>query len=88
MAKWMYVQPHIVGNPESGYSEAYSSDLRLLNTRRLAWRHGLRTVGSDDFLVAKHDGERVVELYWGDTEPARDDADEVAAVNREFGWLA
>lgn len=83
---WIYVQPHIVGNPERGYATTYSSDVEHCKTRDEAWQHGCWKVGSDDFLIAAMEGGRCVGLYFDKKGPKRRSAKEVRQVNEEFGW--
>jgi hypothetical protein len=79
MAEFIVVMPRIEGNPERGYGCAYYSDLKRLPSVEQAVSHGcLELAQSDDFLIGKVDGARLVSLQW--MEEVRDDRDELVDV--------
>lgn len=79
MSEFIVVMPRIEGNPERGYSTVYYSDLKRQPSVEQAVSHGcLELAQSDDFLVGKIDGQRLVSLQWMDE--VRDDRDELINV--------
>jgi hypothetical protein len=84
---FIYIQAHVYGNPENGYTIGYTSDMVPCGTLRSAYRRACQTLGHDDFIVGEFDGESVIALFNGPTkEDARDlDAEELRNINDEFG---
>jgi hypothetical protein len=79
---FIYVAPHVVGTAESwGY--CYDTDFVKNDTRELAQKHGERTLGHDDFLVAELTDGKFVALYSGNEK--RTDPKELERINKEFG---
>jgi len=83
-AEYLVVTPRIEGNPEIGYDTYYYSDNKRLYDVPCAIRHGVVVLDqSDDFLIGKVDGKRLVSLQW--MERVRDDPDELADVAEQLG---
>lgn len=79
MAEFIVVMPRIEGNPERGYGHVYYSDLKRSPSVEQVIRHGAVDLDqSDDFLIGKVDGQRLVSLQWMDE--VRDDRDELINV--------
>lgn len=58
------VQPHIVGNPEAGYSQTWSSHGKHYQTLKEAISAGFSDFGSDDFNVVVIRHGRLVAKLW------------------------
>jgi len=79
MSEFIVVMPRIEGNPERGYGHVYYSDLKRLPSVEQAVSHGcLELAQSDDFLIGKVEGQRLVSLQW--MEEVRDDRAELINV--------
>jgi hypothetical protein len=76
VSEFIVVLPRIEGNPEMGYDHVYYSDLKRLPSVEQAVSHGcLELAQSDDFLIGKVDGPKLVSLQWMDE--VRDDRHEL-----------
>lgn len=85
--EYIVVMPRIEGNPEVGYEECYYSDSKRFLTLRQVIRHGMNDLcQSDDFLIGKVNGNKLLSLQW--MEELRDDRDEVEAAARCLGLSA
>lgn len=85
MSEYIVVMCRIEGNPERGYGEVYYSDLKRFPTVVGVVHHGMGELEqSDDFLIGKLDGNKLVSLQW--MEEARDDRDEVEHVAEQLGF--
>lgn len=82
--EYIVIMPRIEGNPEIGYSTAYYSDMKRCQTMRGVIRHGsVDLEQSDDFLIGKVDGNRLVKLQWMDE--IRDDESELENAAKGLG---
>jgi len=82
MRSFIYVQPHIVGNP-SNWGYCYDSDRKEFRTKAGARNHGIKEVGSDDFWIAEMKDGRVFSLSNSDMQ-IRHDNEEVEELNKEW----
>ncbi|WP_078344573.1 hypothetical protein [Mycobacteroides chelonae] len=83
-AEYIVIMPRIEGNPQIGYTTAYYSDMKRCQTLRGVIRHGSVDLDqSDDFLIGKVEGNRLVRLQWMDE--LRDDKDELAQAAEGLG---
>lgn len=83
MSEYIVVKSYATGNPEVGYSLAYSSDLKRYPTLRQVICHGMHDLElSDDFLIGKVDGNTLLSLQW--MERLRDDRDEAVEVAQQL----
>lgn len=83
--KYMYVQPHIVGNVEDGFGECYDTDNERFTTIKQAIKHGMRELGHDDFWVVEMEGDKAKAIFHSDGKRRKNDTKEVVAINNEFG---
>jgi hypothetical protein len=83
--KYMYVQPHFVGNVEYGFGECYDTDKKRFSTVEQAIKHGMSKLEHDDFWVVEMEGDKAKAIFHSDGERRKNDTKEVAAINNEFG---
>lgn len=84
--EYIYVQPHALYSEEHGHGMAYSSDLERFPSVSEALHNGYEVVGSDDFLIATLEGNKLVDVQFGtDTDRERDE-EEWNGIAEEFGF--
>jgi hypothetical protein len=81
--QWVPLSVSIVGNLDV-WDYLYAPLSELLNSRQEAIARGLREQGSDDFLLAEIECDRLVQLAW--MEESRFDADEAANAAAALGY--
>lgn len=82
---WVWVDGHIVGNPDTGYQCLYNWNHRSYGTRQKAIDAGIAEYGSDDFNVGFLEASRLEWFGWMDEQHPPEDYPSVA---EQFGWTA